>query len=112
MNDAEQGLGDVARTAGADGCNVREAGSSDAPPQGRRVVRSATVLRALAAGAGVFRDALEQAGLEDFYAKVAGIDSSRALAVGVLRCLERAEWHRAWQRLADSFRSAVLSRPA
>ena len=71
-----------------------------------------TVLRALAAGAGVFRDALEQAGLADFYAKVAGIDSSRALAVGVLRCLERAEWHRAWQRLAESFRSAVLSHPA
>ena len=73
---------------------------------------SGTVLRALAIGAGVFRDALEQAGLADFYARVAGIDSSRALAVGVLRCLERTEWHRAWHRLAGTFRSAVLADPA
>ena len=72
---------------------------------------SGTVLRALAAGAGVFRDALEQAELADFYAKVAGIDSSRALAIGVLRCLERLEWHRAWHRRVGAFRSAILSSP-
>ena len=73
---------------------------------------SGTVLRALAAGADVFQDALEQAGLTDFYARIAGIDSSRALAVGVLRCLERSEWHRVWRRLVGTFRSAVLSGPA
>ena len=70
-----------------------------------------TVLRALAAGADVFRDALEQAELADLYAKVAGIDSSRALAVGVLRCLERIEWHQASHRHVGAFRSAVLSSP-
>ena len=35
------------------------------------------------------RDALEQAGLAGVYGKVAASDSSRALAVGVLKCLER-----------------------
>ena len=71
-----------------------------------------TVLGALAAGAGVFRDALEQAGLAGVYAKVAASDSSRALAVGVLKCLERNEWHVAWHRLAGTFRRVALSRPA
>ena len=42
----------------------------------------------------------------------AASDSSRALAVGVLKCLERTEWHVAWHRLAGTFRRAVLSRPA
>ena len=72
---------------------------------------SGTILRALASGVGVFRDALEQAELADFYAKVASIDSSRALAIGVLRCLERLEWHRAWHRRMGAFRSAILSNP-
>ena len=71
-----------------------------------------TVLRALAAGTGIFRDALEQADLAAAYPEVAAIDSSRALAVGVLKCLERREWRLVWHRVADTFRSAVLSNPA
>ena len=69
------------------------------------------VLGALAAGTGIFRDALEQAGLAGVYTKVAASDSSRALAIGVLKCLERNEWHLAWHRLGGAFRRAALSRP-
>ena len=86
---------------------------SGAPPDRPGVgAGNATILRALAAGSDVFREALEEAGLAALYPEVAALDSFRAMAIGVVRCLERREWYDAWRRRADAFRSATLEGPA
>lgn len=53
---------------------------------------SATVLGSLAAGSHVFLKTLGCSGLSEIYAQTPSLDSPRAMAIGVLKCLKQPRW--------------------
>ena len=69
---------------------------------------NATILGSLAAGTDIFLDTLARAGLSDIYPQTASLDSPRAMAIGVLRCLKQALWREVSIAEVDCFRKAVL----
>ena len=69
---------------------------------------NATILGSLAASTDIFLDTLARAGLSDIYPQTASLDSPRAMAVGVLKCLKQTLWRDASIAEADRFRKAVL----
>ena len=64
--------------------------SGQSPERPRAGPGNAVVLNALAARAAAFNDSLARAGLTETYAHTAALDSPRAMAIGVLKCLNQA----------------------
>ena len=81
--------------------------SGQSPERPRAGPGNAVVLNALAAGAAAFNDSLARAGLTETYAHTAALDSPRAMAIGVLKCLNQARWRDTSSAALDSFRDAI-----
>ena len=81
--------------------------SGQSPDRPRAGPANTVVLNALAAGGAAFNDSLARAGLAETYAHTAALDSPRAMAIGVLKCLNQARWRDTSSAALDSFRDAI-----
>ena len=78
------------------------------PKRKRSGPGNTTVLSSLAAGSDVFLDTLDRSGLSKLYPQIASLDSPRAMAIGVLKCLKQTRWREVSNSEVGNFRKAVL----